>query len=107
MTAIWRSNTESLENSNCLLFLAGLDKEQQSRRGSQGVGIALSPKGVEAWRAGGSELYNDHGARVIGVRLLLKDYEGKDIGVFLVSAYAPDSGKSEEIWEDYIDQLEA
>ena len=103
----WRSSTESLENSNCLLFLAGLDKEQQSRRGSQGVGIALSPKGVEAWRAGGSELYNDHGARVIGVRLLLKDYEGKDIGVFLVSAYAPDSGKSEEIWEDYIDQLEA
>ena len=94
----WRSGTESLQNNNCILLLAGLEADQQSRRGSQGVGIALSPQGVEAWGAGGCELHDDLGARVIGVRLLLKDYEGKDIGVLLVSAYTPDSSKSEEIW---------
>ena len=78
----------------------------QSRRGSQGVGIGLSPKGVEAWRAGGSEVHTDIGPRVIGLRLLMKDFEERDVGVFLISAYAPDSGKSEEVWTEYIDQLE-
>ena len=82
----WRSYTESLQNSNCLLFLSGLKEDQQSRRGSQGVGIVLSPQGVDAWKAGGCELHDDLGARVIAVRLLLKDDEDRDVGVFLISA---------------------
>ena len=81
----WRSGIESLENNNCFLLLAGIDEEQQSRRGSQGVGIALSMQGVEAWRAGGCELHNDLGSRVIGVRLLLKDMDNRDVGVLLIS----------------------
>ena len=36
----------------------------------------------------------------------MKDFEERDVGVFLISAYAPDSGKSEEVWTEYIDQLE-
>ena len=36
----WWSGTESLQNNNCILLLAGLEDDQQSRRGSQGVGIA-------------------------------------------------------------------
>ena len=71
----WRSGTETLSNSNCLLFLSGLPEDQQSRRGSQGVGIALSPQGVDAWRAGGCELHNDLGARVIAIHLLMKGNE--------------------------------
>ena len=102
----WRNNTESLTNSNCLLFLSGLTEDRQSRRGSQGVGIALSPQGVDAWKAGGCEIHNDLGARVMGVRLLMKDHEGRDIGLLLISAYAPDSSQPEEVWEDYIEKLE-
>ena len=102
----WRSGTETLSNSNCLLFLSGLPEDQQSRRGSQGVGIALSPQGVDAWRAGGCELHNDLGARVIAVRLLMKDNEERDVGILLISAYAPDSSYPEEVWDDYIEQLE-
>ena len=102
----WRSDTESLQNSNCLLFLSGLKEDQQSRRGSQGVGIVLSPQGVDAWKAGGCELHDDLGARVIAVRLLLKDDEDRDVGVFLISAYAPDSSKAEEVWTEYIDLLD-
>ena len=102
----WRTGNESLQNNNCILFLSGLEEDQQSRRGSQGVGIALSPLGVEAWKAGGCELHDDLGARVIGVRLLLKDSENRDVGVLLISAYAPDSSKSEDDWIDYLDQLD-
>ena len=89
-----------------MLFLSGLEENKQSRRGSQGVGIALSPQGVEAWKAGGCKLHDDLGACVIGVRLLLKDNEGRDVGVLLISAYAPDSSKSEEVWTEYIDLLD-
>ena len=102
----WRSNTESLTNRNCLLFLSGLADDQQSRRGSQGVGIALSPQGVDAWKAGGCEIHDDLGARVIGVRLLMKDYEDRDIGLLLVSAYAPDSSQPQEVFDEFIENLE-
>ena len=103
----WRTSNESLQNNNCILFLSGLEEDQQSRRGSQGVGIALSPLGVEAWKAGGCELHDDLGARVIGLRLLLKDSEERDVGVLLISAYAPDSSKSEDDWLNYLDQLDS
>ena len=61
----WRSNTESLTNRNCLLFLSGLTDDQQSRRGSQGVGIALSPQGVDAWKSDGCEIHDDLGAHYV------------------------------------------
>ena len=48
----WKSSVESLENRNHLLFLAGLEDEEQSRCGSQDVSIGLSPGRLEAWRAG-------------------------------------------------------
>ena len=43
---------------------------------------------------------------MIGVRLLLKDNEGRDVSVLLISEYAPDISKSEDIWAEYIDQLD-
>ena len=103
---MWWSGIESLENNNCFLLLAGLDDEQQIRCGSQVVGIALSIQGVEAWRAGGCELHNDLGSRVIGVRLLLKDMDNRDVGVLLISAYAPVINASDDIWSEYYEQLD-
>ena len=43
---------------------------------------------------------------MIAVRLAAKDKEDKDIGIFLVSAYAPVSSSSEEQWQDYYGRLQ-
>ena len=103
----WRSGAETLKNGNCILLLAGQDPcIQLGKRGSQGVGIGLSPDGVEAWKAGGCELHNDLGARVIAIRLLLRDVANNDVGVFLVSAYAPVSSQADCVWEQYYNQLD-
>ena len=103
----WRSNVESLQNGQCLLLAAGLDAHLQAgKRGSQGVGIVLNADGVESWRAGGYELHNDLGARIIAVRLLLRDESNRDVAVFLVSAYAPVSSEPDNVWEDYYDRLD-
>ena len=67
----------------------------------------LSSLAVDAWRAAGCELHDDLGARVIAVRLLLRDKEGKDIGVFLVSAYAPIGTADESLWENFFITLSA
>ena len=104
----WRSGTEVLENTGCILFLSSQNAHLQAgRRGSQGVGIALSPKGLQAWKAGGCVLHNDVGPRMIAIRLLLRDLCGNDVGVYLVSAYAPVSAESDLVWEQYYDQLDA
>ena len=104
----WRSGTEVLENGDSVLLLAGQDAALQTgKRGSQGVGIALNSVGVVAWRAGGCVLHNDLGARVIAIRLLVRDLFNNDVGVFLVSAYAPVSSETDQVWEQYYDQLDA
>ena len=95
----WRSGKDTVDINQCKLVFAGLDvKEQRSNRGSQGVGIVLSSQAVDAWRAAGCELHNDLGARIIAVRLLMRDKKGKDIGVFLISAYAPIGIADENLW---------
>ena len=53
----------------------------------------------------GSIVHNDLGARVIAVRLLTKDVLGKDIHIFLVSAYAPIGKSDENVWNDFFDAL--
>ena len=53
----WRTGKDTLENGGCLLFLSGL-MEMKSNRGEQGVGIALSERGVAAWKEAGSVLHN-------------------------------------------------
>ena len=103
----WRSDNKSLQNGQCLLLAAGLDANAQAgKRGSQGVGIVLNASGVDAWRAGGYELHNDFGARIIAVRLLLRDIYKRDVAVFLVSAYAPVSSEPDSVWNEYYDQLD-
>ena len=96
----WRCGNESLVNGHYILITSGLcQSEIKGKRGSQGVGIALNQEGVIAWKAAGTEAHTDLGARVIAVRLLIKDHCNKDVGVFLVSAYAPVGNAPDDIWE--------
>ena len=83
----WRHGKEILEHNQHMLITSGLDHAVlKGKRGSQGVAIALSPDGVSAWKAAGGEAHTDFGARVMAVRLLLKDQQNRDVGVFLISA---------------------
>ena len=102
----WRNDIELLEHEQYKLILSGLDKSlQTSKRGSQGVAIVLNRDGVNAWNAAGCETHTDLGARIIAVRLLLKDHQKRDVGVFIVSAYAPVGNANESIWNDFLDRL--
>ena len=102
----WRSDFELLENDSYKLITSGLSMtDQLGKRGSQGVAIALNPDGVTAWKAAEYEKHTDLGARVIAIRLLLKDHERRDIGLFLVSAYAPVGKATDSEWDNYLDQL--
>ena len=102
----WRNGIELLEHDSFKILSVGLDKNtQQGNRGSQGVAIALNSDGEAAWKAGGYEMYTEFGARVMAVRLLMRDYQNRDIGVFLISAYAPIGNAPEEEWGLYFDQL--
>ena len=86
----WRTENEILENEGYLLLTTGLpSKEVAGKRGSQGTAIALSSEAQAAWRLAGSELHVDFGARMIAIRLLVKDEKGIELYLFLVSAYAP------------------
>jgi len=82
-------------------------------RGSQGVGILLSPSATRAWhlaktRYGRSHLVNDLGPRVLAVTLTLQETVTKRAAdVFLISAYAPTSAHSEDDWDAYYDSLSA
>ena len=67
----------------------------------------LSPTAAECWKDAGCELHDNLGARVMAVRLCAKDIDDKDISIFLVSAYAPVSTASEEVWKDYYEKLQA
>ena len=97
----WISGFELLENDSYKLISSGLDRTSQlGNRGSQGVAIVLNPDGVEAWKAAEYEKHIDLGARVIAIRLLLHDHERRNIGLFLVSAYAPIGTAPEDEWDE-------
>ena len=102
----WRSGSEITEYDQCRLITVGLDAGDQCRRGSQGVGIALSARGADAWKASGSVVHQDFGARILAIRLMLKDSQNRDVGLFLVSAYAPVGNADEHLWDEYLENLD-
>ena len=102
----WRSGFEVIEYDSCRLITVGLDDADQCRRGSQGAGIALSARGVDAWKAAGSVVHKDFVARVIAVRLIMQDSQKRDVGLFLVSAYAPVGTADEQLWDEYLENVD-
>ena len=106
MQETWRT-PDTLKNGNCRIFLAGLKKEDmKSDRGEQGVGIALSEQGVEAWKEAGKTLHDDLGGRIIAVRLKLDDDKRRPVNIFLVSAYCPVGKADPELWEEFFERLD-
>ena len=103
----WRTGLANFELDGCYLLTSGLSQNSvKSRRGEQGVCIVLSPEALLSWKASGYELHNDFGARVMGIRLLLKDNKDNDVGLFLISAYAPIGSAKQPLWDDFIETLE-
>ena len=93
----WRSGIDEFTEDG-YTFL-GVGPDSQTGRGSCGVGILLSPAATVAWRAssGVRNLHNDLGPRIIAVRMLVADpSNGKPMGIFQISAYAPTSDASDD-----------
>ena len=63
-------------------------KNKVCKRGSQGVGILLSPVATAAWTEAGTQV-NTFGPRVVSTRLRVKDDYGRPLMLYVVSAYAP------------------
>ena len=101
----WRSDNETFDLNGYKFVLAGLKREIQSSRGSQGVGIVLGPKAIKAWKDGGCEV-NIISARVIGLRMLLQDSRNQSFGAFLISAYAPVGVADESLWDQFFNDLD-
>ena len=87
------------------LILSGKQR-QLSNRGSQRVGIALSLKAIDCWRAAGCKVHHIN-SRVMTVRLLLTDKRLNDFGVFLIAIYAPIGVATELEWEILFDNLDS
>ena len=49
--------------------------------------------------------FHNFGGRIIAVRLQLQDEKGGDVGLFLVSAYAPVGKADDSKWEEFFELL--
>ena len=86
----WTTGVSTLEHEICFILSSGLDPNLvKSRRSEQGVGILLSKNAVIDWKSAGSIVHNDLGARIIAVCLLVNDNMKNEVGLSLISAYAP------------------
>ena len=63
-------------------------KDPVCARGSQGVGILLSPVATTAWTEAGTQVLT-FGPRIMSTRLRVKDERGRPLVLYVVSAYAP------------------
>ena len=102
----WTVGFSIHEHKGCILINNGRDpKMPTSRRGQEGVGIALSQEGMQSWKNAGCEIHKDFGSRILAIRLLMKDTKGKDIGIYLMSAYSPIGSAPDDVWEEYLDNF--
>lgn len=102
------TKTASDEPTSCTFFHYG--QEKQVNRGSGGVGILLSKRGRDAWERAGSpdptyapEINGV--ARAMEISLVFLDNRNNKVEYFVISAYHPDSGKSAEEHEEFINHL--
>ena len=103
----WRTGVSTLEHENCIIFSSRLDPNLvNSRRSEQGVGILLSKNPLTAWKSAGSIVHNDLGARIIAVALLVNDNMKNEVGLFLISVYAPIGNTNQKLCENVIEKLE-
>ena len=107
---VWRTGTKVQDNvhvhgmpTGWALITHGL-QTAVCARGSQGVGILLSPEAKVAWEKAGCDTFT-FGDRILAVRLLLRDEKGRTAYTWIISAYAPVSSMTEDI-EVYLGHLQ-
>lgn len=100
----WRLGKNEVEHNGCVYIHTGPDKKL-CNRGSLGVGILLSKAAVQAWTDAGNQVLR-FGLRVIATRLHVTDPKGVLVIIFMVSAYAPDSGKPQAEKDDFYQCLQ-
>ena len=76
--------------------------EKVCRHGSQGAAIALSPDARKAWERAESQR-RTFSERILVTRFIVLDAQKRLLTTFLVSAYAPDSGRPVDEREAYTD----
>ena len=79
--------------------------EKECRRGSQGVAIVLCPYARRAWERAGSQRLT-FGPRILATRLIVVDPTKRPLTIFLVGAYAPDSGRPDDEKGSYAGNLQ-
>ena len=99
---VWRTGTVVHDNleanglpTGWALVTHGL-QTAVCRRGSQGVGILLSPEAKVCWEKAGCDTFT-FGDRILAVRLQMRDEKGRTAYTWIISAYAPVSSKTDEI----------
>jgi hypothetical protein len=100
----WKTK-DNIEQHGRYMFINHGPPEKLCKRGSLGVSIVLSKSAQTAWEKAGSQTMY-FGLRIIAVRLKIEPLKGKVVDIFLVSAYAPDSGKSQIEKDSYLAQLQ-
>ena len=102
----WREDVGVTEERGFGTLVWG-SPDAQKGRGSAGVAIALSPVAANAWESGGCKVFQAGNGRVVGVRLLMKDGDDREVPLFLISAYAPVGTDPQEKWDMFFDSLDA
>ena len=100
----WRLKDTIEEHDEMILINHG-PPEKLCKRGSLGVAIALGKAARKAWEQAGSVILH-FGLRILAIRLLALDPKGKEVKLFLVSAYAPVGAAPKDEREQYAGDLQ-
>ena len=90
----WKAGSEVRKSEGITFLEHGLATKVCPRE-SQGVAIALGPEARKACERAGS-LRLTFGPQILATRLTIMDQHRRPVGLFLVSAYAPDTSQSPE-----------
>ena len=95
----WRTRKASWENNGFVFLHNGLE-QKPCARGAQGVAIVLGPEARLAWEKNGCQRLH-FGTRIVATRLQIYNGLNRPLTIFLMSAYAPDSGRPFEEHEEF------
>eukprot|EP00957_Ditylum_brightwellii_P050410 3822951-Ditylum_brightwellii.AAC.1 len=93
----WLSGQDILTTEGYSLVCSGLPPESQSKCGSQGVAIILSPQVMATWQYSGIKI-TQVSAQAMAIHLIILDDQNREVGLVLISTYAPISATEEEEW---------
>ena len=108
----WREGNgkDILEKNGMVALLAVYEKKKEDKgRRARGVGIILgstAKEGLDRATLQGRAIHNDLGDRVIAVRLVMDNELGEETGLFIMSAYAPQSDAADEVKDSFYASLE-